>query len=368
MKTNAAVAYPEEPGFRYETLDIDAPQSHEILVRIKGVGICHTDLLFRSGATGYPLPAVFGHEGSGVVEAIGDDVTKARVGDGVLLTFRSCGACDRCNDQDPAYCRAMPVLNYTGNRDDGSSALSNGKGPVTSNFFGQSSFASLALTYERNVVVVDDDLPIELLGPLSCGIQTGVGSVLRSLDAKPGSSILICGGGSVGLSAVMGAKIRDCETIVVLEPLATRRDLAIELGATHCIDPSDAESISSAVKTILPMGVDNAIDTTGLPTVQAECLLSMGSKATLGLVCASPPDTRPPGDLNTLIMLGQSLKGIVEGDSDPDTFLPELMDLYRKGRLPIEKLIKTFKLSEINQAIEEQHRGDCVKAVLLPDA
>ncbi len=367
LKTSAAVAYPGEQGFRYESVDIDAPRPDEILVKIKGVGLCHTDLLFRSGATGYPFPGVLGHEGSGIVEAIGENITKVGVGDHVLLTFRSCGACDRCNDRDAAYCRVMPALNYVGNRKDGSSALSNGQGPVTSNFFGQSSFAGHALTYERNVVVVDDDLPIALLGPLGCGIQTGVGSVLRSLDAKPGSSILIAGGGSVGLSAVMGAKIRKCDPIILLEPLASRRDLAVELGATHCINPSDEENVPDTVRAIVPLGVDNAFDTTGLPAVQADCLASMGSKATLGIVGVSPPNTRPPGEMNTLVTFGQSVKGIIEGDSDPDTFLPELVDLYRAGLLPIGKLIRTYKLSEINRAIEEQQRGACVKAVLLPD-
>jgi aryl-alcohol dehydrogenase len=366
MKTQAAVIYSGQPGFRYETVEIEPPRADEILVRVLGVGLCHTDLVFSSGAAPYPFPAVLGHEGSGIVETVGADVQKVRPGDSVLITFRSCGACDRCRDGDTAYCRTMPMLNYTGRRTDGTSALSNEAGPVSSNFFGQSSFAGHAITYERNVVKVDADLPIEIMGPLGCGIQTGAGAVMRSLAAKKGSSLLVTGGGSVGLSAVMGAKIQGCATIIVVEPMESRRQLAMELGATHCIDPTAQPDIAAAVRAIAPLGVDNALDTTGIPAVQTAALATLGSKATLGLVGVSAPGTPMPGDVNTVMTFGQSVKGIIEGDSDPDEFIPELISHYKAGRLPFDKLVKTYRLSDINEAIAAQHHGDCVKAVLIP--
>lgn len=366
MKTQAAVAYAGQPGFKYETVEIEAPRDDEILVRVLGVGLCHTDLVFSSGAAPYPFPAVFGHEGSGVVEAVGKDVKKVKAGDSVLITFRSCGVCDRCAAGEAAYCRTMPMLNYMGRRMDGTSAFSNEAGPVSSNFFGQSSFAAHALTYERNVVKVDAGLPVEIMGPLGCGIQTGAGAVMRSLAAKKGSAFLVTGGGSVGLSAVMGAKIQGCATIILVEPMESRRQLAMELGATHCIDPATTDDVSAAVRTIIATGVDNALDTTGIPAVQAAALASLGSKATLGLVGVSAPGTPLPGDINTVMTFGQSIKGIIEGDSDPDTFLPQLIEHFKAGRLPFDKLVKTFPLSQINEAIAAQHQGACVKAVLLP--
>lgn len=369
MQIKAALAYENEEGFRYEDITVGALQDNEILVKIVGVGLCHTDLVFASGAAPYPFPAVFGHEGSGVVEAVGPSVKKVKKGDQVLLTFRSCGDCDRCDEGSASYCRTMPELNYTGRREDGTTPLSNPGGDVSSNFFGQSSFASHAITYERNVVKVDgDNLPLELMGPFGCGIQTGVGAVTRSLAAKAGSTILITGGGSVGLSAVMGAKIAGCETIILVEPMQSRRDLGEELGATHSIDPASAEVLSEAVRAICPLGVDNALDTTGIPAVQSEALASLGSKATLGIVGVSPPETPLPGDINTLMTFGQSIKGIIEGDSDPDTFLPELVEHYKAGNLPFERMVKTYALKDINTAIHEQHAGECVKAVLIPDA
>jgi aryl-alcohol dehydrogenase len=367
MKIKAAVAHQGDPAFRYEDVEIGPLRDNEILVRIAGVGLCHTDLVFKSGAAPYPFPAVFGHEGSGTVEAVGRSVTKVATGDSVLTTFRSCGACDRCDSSDAPYCRTMPLLNYTGRREDGTSALSNADGDVSSNFFGQSSFASHAVTYERNVVKVSGDLPLEIMGPLGCGIQTGAGAVMRSLDAKAGSSILIAGGGSVGLSAVMGAKIAGCSAIILVEPMQSRRNLALELGATHCFDPNETPDLNEAVRAIVPMGVDNAVDTTGIPEVLNDLFLCLGSKATLGIVGISPPDTPVPGILGNMLTFGQSIKGIIEGDSDPDTFLPELVEHFAAGRLPFDKLVKTYPLSDINQAVADQHAGLCVKPVLIPE-
>ena len=367
MQITAAVKYADRDSFSIEQLELEPPRAKEILVKIAGVGLCHTDIVFSGRADGYPFPAVFGHEGSGVVLAVGEAVTKVVPGDAVAISFRSCGDCDRCDSHDPAYCRTMPMLNYTGAREDGSTSLSGPSGAVASNFFGQSSFASHALTYEENVVKVDDDLPLELLGPLGCGIQTGAGGVMRSLAAKKGSSILIMGGGPVGLAAVMGAKIQACGTIILLEPQANRRELAKEFGATHVIDPNETPDLVDAVRNIVPLGLDYAFDTTGIPEVLQSAMGCLGSMGTLGVVGITPPGTPIPGELSGLMMYGQSVRGIIEGDSDPDTFIPELLEYFREGRLPFDRLIKTYPLSKINEAISDQHAGRCVKVVLTPD-
>lgn len=367
QSTIAAVAYSDETEFRFENVSIESPRSDEVMVEIKGVGICHTDLVFRSGNIPYPFPAVFGHEGSGVVQSVGDQVSKVKVGDYVLVTFRSCGDCNRCKQDDAAYCHNMPLLNAIGSREDGSSALSNKDGSVASNFFGQSSFAAHAITYERNLVQVDKRLPIELLGPLGCSVQTGAGSVMRSLAALRDSTIVIAGGGSVGLCAVMGAVIQQCSTIIVIEPMQSRRELAKELGATHCIDPTAVEDSVKAILDIEPLGVDNALDTTALAPVQKVLFKCLGSKGTLGLVGIGADDFALPCTVNDLFAGGKTIKAIVEGDSDPDSFLPELVEHFQAGRLPIDRLITKYKLSEINQAIADQHSGACVKAVLIPD-
>jgi aryl-alcohol dehydrogenase len=259
----------------------------------------------------------------------------------------------------------MPLLNYAGMRPDGSKAL-HGKGEdIASNFFGQSSFATHCITYERNVVKVPEDFPLELAGPLGCGIQTGAGGIMRSLACEEGSSLLILGGGAVGLSAVMGAVVRGCKTIIVLEPHEARRKLALELGATHALDPADAKDLPAAVREIVPAGVDYAFDTTGIPPLLQSVMQCLGPHGTFGIVGIAPPGTPMPGDLMQAVTFGHTVKGIIEGDSDPDTFIPEMMELYKKGKLPFDRLIKTYPLSEINQAIADQHHGDCVKVVLL---
>lgn len=365
MQITAAVAHGPEADFVIEQVELDTPREDEILVRVVGVGLCHTDLVARDGGFGFAYPAVFGHEGSGIVEEVGSAVTKVKKGDRVAITFRSCGTCPRCDRHDPSYCHTVPVLNFAGMRPDGSKSIRKDGVEVTSNFFGQSSFASHALTYERNVVKVPDDLPLELVGPLGCGVQTGAGGIIRSLACEAGSTLLITGGGAVGLSAVMGAVIQNCATIIVVEPHAVRRGLALELGATHVIDPIASPDLASAVREIVPVGVDYAFDTTGRPDTLQAVMGCLGPHGTFGIVGVPPAGTPVPGDLMSVITFGHIIKGIIEGDSDPDVFIPELFEHYRAGRLPFDKLIRTYPLDQINQAIADQHHGDCVKVVLL---
>lgn len=367
MKVKAAVVRRTGGVFELAQLDLDEPREDEILVRIKGVGLCHTDLIARDGMMPFTPPAVLGHEGAGIVERVGARVRKVKPGDAVGITFRSCGVCDRCKRGEPAYCHTMPQLNYAGARPDGSKALHENGVEVVSNFFGQSSFATHALAYERNVVKLPDDVPVELMGPLGCGVQTGAGGIMRSLACEKGSSLLILGGGAVGLSAVMGAVISECATIIVAEPVEARREIAMELGATHTIDPGASPDLPAAVREIVPIGVDYAFDTTGKSDILQAAMGCLGPHGVFGIVGVPPPGTPVPGDLLSVITFGHTVKGIIEGDSEPDTFIPELIALYKQGRFPFDRLIRTYPLSRINEAIEDQHRGECVKVVLLPE-
>ena len=364
MQITAALATTPGGDFSIQAVELDEPRADEVRVRIAAVGVCHTDLVARDGAMPFTLPAVLGHEGAGVVDAVGVSVTKVKAGDRVAMTFRSCGTCARCLGGNPAYCFTMPVLNYIGMRPDGSKAIRQGETPVSSNFFGQSSLATYALAYERNVLKLPDDIPFELAAPLGCGVQTGAGGVILALACPAGSSILITGGGAVGLSAVMGAAIQGCGTIVVVEPHASRRTLALQLGATHVIDPADCPDLAAAVRAILPSGMDYAFDTTGRPEILTAVMAALAPKGVLGIVGIPPPGTPMPGDLGAVLTFGQTVRGIIEGDSDPDVFLPVLIDHWRAGRLPLEKLVEAFPFDQINHAIRAQHDGDCVKVVL----
>lgn len=368
MQTIAAVARKPEGDFTLEPVEIEAPRQGEVLVRIAGVGLCHTDLIFRDQFVPYPLPAVLGHEGAGVIEAIGAGVEGLQVGDAVVLGFSSCGHCARCDEGLPSYCREFPPLNYAGMRlEDGSRAYVRDGEAISSHFFGQSSFAAHAIVRARNVVKVEDPAaPLAILGPLGCGFQTGAGGVMRSMACPPGSSIVIVGGGPVGLAAVMGAGIRDCSTIILVEPVAKRRDLAMELGATHAIDPM-AGDVTTAIRELVPDGVDFAFDTSGRVEMMAAVLATLTPRGMLGLV-GVPGNAEAALTVNIagMITYGQRIVGIMEGDSDPQAFIPELIAAHRDGEFPFDKLVRTFPLHEINAAIEAQKRGDCVKVVLIP--
>ena len=368
MQTTAAVAREAKGDFTIETVDVGEPRDGEVLVRIAGVGLCHTDIVFRDQFVPYPLPAVLGHEGAGVIEAVGGGVTGLAPGDRVVLGFSSCGHCARCEEGLPSYCREFPPLNYAGMRlDDGSKAFSSGDEPISSHFFGQSSFAARAIVRARNVVKVDDPAaPLEILGPLGCGFQTGAGGVMRSMACPADSSIAIVGGGPVGLAAVMGAKIQGCSTIVLIEPVEARRNLAIELGATHVIDPT-ANGVAAALRAIRADGVDYAFDTSGRVDAIQAVLEALAPRGMLGLVGVPPSaEDALPVNIAAMITFGQRLIGIMEGDSDPQTFIPELIAAHRDGRFPFDRLIRTFPLAEINEAVAAQKRGDCVKVVLIP--
>ncbi len=366
MEAVAAVLNQPAGPFSVETIDVAEPREGEVLVAIKAVGICHTDLVIGSGALGNAFPTVLGHEGAGVVEAVGPDVTTVAPGDKVLLSFNSCGQCPRCEQGHPAYCFEFFPLNMACTRPDGSSRLSRVGQAVADNCFGQSSFAALAIANQRNVLKVAADADLATLAPLGCGVQTGVGAVLRSLKGRPGEALLVIGGGAVGLSAVLGGVIAGCSRIVVIEPRAERRAMASDLGATDVIDPADAGGIVAAVKAILPAGADLIVDTSGhMPSVEQtpNMIAPMGRIGLIGV--PGSLDAVLPVPMVQWLTMGGTLRGIVEGDSDIAGFLPELIELHRNGRLPFDRFVRRYPFAEINQAIEDAHTGKCIKPVLV---
>lgn len=360
----AAVMPAANSRFEIQEISVDDPQPGEVLVDIKAVGICHSDLVMVSGAFGTAFPAVFGHEGAGVVLEVGEGVTKVAPGDKVLLTFNSCGECARCREDDPSYCEHFTALNMACARADGSSRLHSHGKALSDNFFGQSSFASKAIAGERNVIKLSDDADLAALAPLGCGIQTGAGAVIRSLEAREGQSLVVIGGGSVGLSAVIGGKIAGCSPIILVEPQEVRRDLGTEVGADQTIDPGAGDLVQQ-VRAIVPGGTDLVVDTSGNPGALSAALAMIANKGKLGLVgLPSAVDAALPVPLIQWLTQGGTVRGIVEGDSDPDTFLPELISHYEAGRLPFDRFVKTYPFERINEAIADAHSGKAVKVVL----
>ncbi|MBJ7330373.1 MAG: NAD(P)-dependent alcohol dehydrogenase [Solirubrobacteraceae bacterium] len=347
---------------RLEEVELDAPGPGEVMVRVAGVGICNTDLGVADGHVPLPLPVVLGHEGSGVVEQVADDVASLQPGDHVVLSFDHCGGCPTCRSGRPAYCDHFVAMNSTGCRMDGSVTMRQGGDPVYGSFLGQSSFATYSLASARNAIRVPDDLPIELLGPLGCSLQTGAGAVLRVLQPKPDSSLAVFGAGPVGMAAVMAARAAGCATVVVVDPDVSRRELALELGATVALEP--AEQIAQEVRRIVPGGVDHSVETVGTAQVvdaALAVLASPGSCATLGF---RGPRNRIEIDQGHLL-LGRSITGVIEGDVDPQTFIADLLALHRTGLFPFERLITTFPFAEIDAAVGAARSGSVLKPVLV---
>jgi len=364
MKITAAIVEEQGGEFGIGELEMSPPQSEEVVVKIEGCGICHTDIVCRDQYFPVPLPCVFGHEGSGVVEAVGENVTKVQPGDHVVLTYKSCGKCVNCLKGMPAYCLALYEQNFTGCRPDGTTALQRGDDHVHGHFFQQSSFGTYAIAHQQNTVKVSKTAPLELLGPLGCGIQTGAGAVINNLRPIAGESIAIFGAGSVGLSAVMAAKIVGCGKIIAIDLNESRLKLAQELGATHVINGKE-EGVVEKIVEMTGGGVNYSLECTGVPQVlrnAVDCLILTG---TCGVIGVAPLGTEVSLDINGLLF-GRAVRGIIEGDSDRDIFIPRLVELYEAGQFPFDKLVKYYPLTDIQQAVEDTENGHVLKAIVKP--
>jgi aryl-alcohol dehydrogenase len=364
MKIKAAVV-PEAKGhFVIEEIELEEPRANEVLVRIVSSGLCHTDLVARMGFLPMPLPAVLGHEGAGIVEKVGSQVTKVKPGDHVATSFTSCGTCTACKKGMPAWCSEFKRLNFGGRRADGSTTMKKDGKTIHGSFFGQSTFANYALVTDRSVVKVPTDVPLEILSPLGCGIQTGAGGVINSLKAQPGSSIAIFGIGSVGLSAIMAAVVCGCTKIVAIDILDERLKLAKEFGATDIINSGKTNPVEELQK--LPGGgIEYTLECTGIPKVFRQAVDSLRMGGTCGLIGVAPVGVEASLDMQT-ILDARTIRGVVEGDCNPDIFIPQLIDLYKQGKFPFDKLIKFYALEQINEAAEDSEKGKTLKAVLKP--
>lgn len=367
MKATAAVLREPTGEFQIEQIEVAEPRSDEVLVRMVATGVCHTDLLSRELPPElFVGPIVFGHEGAGVVEAVGADVTHVAPGDHVVLSFDSCGACPSCSAGRPYGCYHFNAYNlknvgYPPGRLDGTSAFTSADGsPLGSHFFGQSSFASHSVVSAQSAVKVSNDFELERLGPLGCGVQTGAGAILNTLDVQPGSSVVILGVGSLGLSAVMAAKLVEAGTVIAVDRHPARLELAARYGATHGISGTP-EEITGQILEITGGGADYVFDTTGFAPLVRAAFESLTFVGKLGMAGVGSPEMTFG---YTSLITGRVVTGVVEGSSKTHEFIPRLAQLNAEGRFPYDELITYYPLTEINAAAADSLTGQVIKPVV----
>ncbi|HEX6352849.1 NAD(P)-dependent alcohol dehydrogenase [Actinophytocola sp.] len=362
--TTAAIVESPGAGFTLSDVVLDKPAHDEVLVRLVAAGLCHTDLGAAAGAFPFPLPGILGHEGAGVVESVGADVDSVRPGDRVLLSFTSCGTCADCRDGHPAYCATwLPSNLIGGRRADGTATVTRGGEPVGAHFFGQSSFARHALVDERSVVKVADDAPLDLLAPLGCGVQTGAGAVWNVLTPRPGATLLVTGAGAVGLSAVMAARLTPATRVIAVDRVASRLELATEVGATDTINTEDTDLTEALAALTGGRGVDGVVETTGAVPVLKAGIAALAQRGTAVIVGAPAFGTEVGVDVNHMIP-GRTVTGVTLGDSETRTLIPVLADLVTSGRFPIDRMIRHYDFADIQQAADDVHGGRTIKPVL----
>lgn len=373
LEIQAAVAYRSDEPFTTTTLELRAPAADEIRVRIVATSVCHTDLMTKSKAL-CSFPIVLGHEGVGIVDALGEHVSGFEIGDHVVLSYDYCGHCPQCEKHKPSYCNDHGSLNFAGTRPDGSKTHrtpGSGTADVFGSFFQQSSFATYALSHASNTIKVDKALPLPLLAPLGCGVQTGAGTVFNTLQVEPDTSLAVFGCGCVGLSAIMAAKLAGARRIIAVDINKSRLETAIALGATHRILPreiGDAAAVVDHVKSVSQTnGCHYAIDTTGVPGVLRQAFDCCGPLGVTAMIAPGVPGTEVSIEMLGLLP-GKSLRGVVQGDSESKTFIPKLIDLWQQGVFPFDKLITRYNsIDSLETAAQAMASGQVIKPVVVID-
>lgn len=368
MSTVTAAVVREPKGkFNIEDLDLDDLRPNEVRVRVVAVGVCHTDMALRDAVYPIPMPVVLGHEGAGIVDAVGSNVTRVGVGDHVVMSAAYCGHCVQCLMGHEAYCENGFAEDFGGRRTlDGTSSLTSSSGEVvSSHFFGQSSFSTYANVVESSLIPVDADLPLEKIAFLGCGMQTGAGSILNELRPPAGSSVAIVGAGAVGHAAVMAAHASGCTTIIAIDRHQNRVELAQEVGATHGIHGQAEEAQEELQRITGSRGVDFILNTTDSPKALGNVAGALAIRGSLATVAAMAPGTEASFEVGGSLLKGWNFRTIVQGSSVPQQMVPRLIEMWKQGLFPVDKLVKTYDFADINTAFADSTSGAVVKPLLV---
>ena len=366
MRIRAAVLEQTGGPHHVQELDLAPPGAHEVLVRLRASGVCHSDFNAIDGTAETRCPAVLGHEGAGIVDAVGSGVTRVAVGDHVALSWApSCGECAECLRDLPQLCStAWPAMG-TGGLMDGTTRLSRNGEPVYHYSF-LSTFAEACVVPERCCVPIPRDVPFDVAGLVGCAVTTGVGAVWRTAQVRPGDRVAVIGCGGVGLSALMAAVAVGAEPVIAVDAAPGKLDIARSFGATHgVLWAGSAEETAEAVREASGGGVDYAIEATGRPEAMLASFLSTRARGAAVLIGIPRADAVLPLPALSIPRMERRVLGSIYGSSRPERDFPRTLDLYRSGRLPLDRLVShRLPLDAVEEAFALMRSGEALRVVL----
>jgi alcohol dehydrogenase len=364
----AARPYTESAPLTIESLELGGPGPTELLVRIEAAGVCHSDLSVVTGQRPRPLPMALGHEAAGVVLEVGGDVHDVAPGDHVVLVFvPSCGSCDQCRAGRPALCTVGGAANARGElRAGGTRLADDGRRGRVHHHLGVSAFAEHAVVDRASAVVIDADVPFDVAAVLGCALLTGFGAVRNTAGVRAGETVTVLGLGGVGQAAVLGSVAADSSVVLAVDPVAHKRQLALDLGASHACPPEDAAAV---LDDLVGGGSRWVFEAVGSAAVLEQAFALTGRGGTTVSIGLPPPESTIV--LPALAFAGDSktITGSYMGSAVPQRDVPALVRRWRSGALPVEKLVTgVLPLAEINVALEQLAAGQAVRQLIHPHA
>lgn len=351
-----------------EQIECQEPQAGEVLVRIAASGVCHSDLNVIHGAQSSPLPVVLGHEGAGIVEAIGPNVTHVKVGDHVVLSWVPyCGQCAYCLSGHPNLCSVAYAAMANGTLLDGTSRLSRAGWPIYHYSF-ISSFAEYAVVPEASCIVIRPEIPLEGAALVGCAVMTGVGAALNTARVQPGSSVAVIGCGGVGLNAIQGAKLAGAMAIIAIDVVPSKLERALTFGATHCINSAQADAVTAVRDLTKGLGTDYSFEAVGRPQLMRQCWEMTRPGGSVVMIGIAPEGSELSLPANRVVREERRLMGSFYGSARPHIDMPLILDLYMAGRLKLDELATHhFSLEQINEAVHALEAGEAVRPIIVYD-
>lgn len=365
MQMKAAILTEANTPFKIETVELDEPKAGEVLIKITASGVCHSDWHVATGTTHHPMPVITGHEGAGVVTAVGEGVTRVVVGDHVTLSWApDCGECFYCQNNQSNLCETYTEPIWAGVQLDGTSRVSLNGEPVFI-YCGLGTFAEYVLVPQQSCVPIRRDVPLEVASLVGCAVATGVGAAMYTANVRAGQSVVVYGAGGVGLNIIQGVKLCGADPIIAIDTNTKKMEIASEFGATHTI-MSDDKAVEAIRKLTGGRGADHVFESVGLTHLQEVALEATRPGGMLTLVGLSPmgSGTNLPGAVIT--RTEKTIRGSYYGTVNPRRDFPLFVDLYMSGKLKLDELVtRRYSLDQINEAYQDMLTGEVARGIIV---